>query len=36
MNDYDDCTITDEEFDSYKEDNGVSPCSDYGMCEACP
>lgn len=37
MNDYDDCTITDEEFDSYKKENGdVSPCSEYGMCENCP
>lgn len=30
------CSITDEEYQSYLEGNGVSPCSDYGMCENCP
>ena len=31
-----DCSITDEEYQLYLEGNGVSPCSDYGMCESCP
>lgn len=32
----DGCNIYEEEYDMYLEDNGVSPCSDYGMCENCP
>lgn len=30
------CDIDDEEFNKYEQENGVSPCSDYGMCENCP
>ena len=30
------CSITDGEYQSYLEGNGVSPYSDYGMCESCP
>lgn len=31
------CTITDEELAQFMDDYcGISPCSEYGMCEECP
>ena len=37
MEDVQDCAITDEEWNWFlKEYQGITPCLEYGMCEACP
>lgn len=30
------CSLNDYDFEALKDELGVSPCQEYGMCEVCP